>query len=180
MNLHSALRETGAVYGFALDGIIARKGIVRKSEFAVISGAPLAMKKQVSSERVLNTLVMAGALRIESYAGEECVVLQEFRLEDVDRTGFKARAVVEDALLDAVREWSKNMGLSSYNKIGVRSDEKTRPTIGSFVYDLAGPSYLLPLKGQGNNPGWLIADIFSGSTLDENHIAYFIKKGPTP
>ena len=68
------------------------------------------------------------------------------------------------------------MGLASYNKIGVRSDEKTRRTIGSFVYDLAGPSYLLPLKGQGNNPGWLIADIFSGSTLDENHIAYFIRK----
>src|SRR6516162_3035334 len=39
-NFHDALRETDSVYAAAIDGVIARGGIVAVDEFAVISGAP--------------------------------------------------------------------------------------------------------------------------------------------
>ena len=42
-------REAGAVYAYAIDGLFARGGIVPVDEFAVVSGAPIALKKQVPS-----------------------------------------------------------------------------------------------------------------------------------
>ena len=45
------LRETGAIYACAIDGLRARGGVVPVGEFAVVSGAPIALKKQVAFRR---------------------------------------------------------------------------------------------------------------------------------
>lgn len=176
INLHLALRETNAVYAFALDGMIARGGIVKASEFDVISGAPIALKKQVASNRVLESLIVAGALRREQFGGEECVVIERPEIGEVNRSGFKGRLSVENTVLDGIREWSRKMGMASYNSIGIRNENPQKLTIGAFKWDLAGPSYLIPLRGEKGKPGWLVADVFSGRTLDENSITYFIRK----
>ena len=51
-SFHRALRAAHSVYGYAIDGLLARGGLVPAAEFGVISGAPRAMKKQVSSGTV--------------------------------------------------------------------------------------------------------------------------------
>ena len=51
-NLMRDLRESGAVYGCAVDGLRARGGVVPVDDFAGVSGAPIALKKQVPSRVV--------------------------------------------------------------------------------------------------------------------------------
>src|SRR5438105_575590 len=61
-NFHRDLRATNSVYGAALDGVLARGGTIRKDDFPVISGAPIAQKGQVSAQHVASRLESAGFL----------------------------------------------------------------------------------------------------------------------
>ena len=61
-NLLRDLRETGAVYACAIDGLAARGGVVSEDEFAVVSGAPIALKKQVSSKQTAWQLFTLGVM----------------------------------------------------------------------------------------------------------------------
>lgn len=78
-------------------------------------------------------------------------------------------------MLDGLREWCRKIGLASYNAIRIRGDEDLKP-IGPFAFDLAGPSYLLPLQGSANKPGFVVADVFAEGILTVHEIQFFIRK----
>lgn len=176
INFQGALRETNSVYGAAIDGLIARGGIVHIDDFAVISGAPIALKGQVASERVAKVLESAGVVRQEEIQGEQWIVLRRTELGQTDINGYRSRRITEDIILDGLRDWARKMGLASYNAITVRRDTTNKRMIGAFRWDLTGPSYLFPLKGSLSTPGFLMADVFSDYTLDEYAVNYIIRK----
>ena len=58
-------------------------------------------------------------------------------------------------------------------------DEEPAPQVSTFKFDLCGPSYLRALtKMQGGkpNPGFLVADVVVGTTLDEASVTPFVRK----
>ncbi len=171
-----AMRETNSVYGFAIDSLIARGGIIKISEFAVFSGAPIAMRGQVASQRVARTLESSGVIQKQEVNGEECYVLKRSELGIADFFGHKPRTITENIILDGVREWSRKMGFASYNSIVTRTESLEKRRVGAFAWDLTGPSYLLPLKGEDSKPGFLVADVFADTVLDEFAIKYMIRK----
>ena len=175
-NLIRDLRETNSVYGAALDGLIARGGIVSADEFPVISGAPLALKGQISSDRVANTLVSAGAIeRITLADLGDCIMVARPEIGLADSRGYRPRVTAEGVILDGVREWARKLGLGGYNSINIRGEGRLRQ-VGQFNWDLSGPSYLLPLRrGQAKN-GFLVADVFADGILDTPAIQFFIRK----
>ncbi|MDT4830021.1 hypothetical protein FQZ97_634640 [compost metagenome] len=175
--LQRDLRSTGSVYGLALDGLIARQGAVRESNFAVISGATTTpVSRQVTAQTVLDRLHDAGLIDISYIGADRVVTLKPFELGFADIEGIKARDTAERIILDGLREWARNIGAASYNKIRIRGEPELEP-IRQFAFDLAGPSYLLPLNGgSSKQPGFLVADVFSEGTLDEAQIRYFIRK----
>ena len=70
--------------------------------------------------------------------------------------------------------------MASYNLIRIR-DSQCSPRFGPFHWDLCGPSYLLPLltrmpKGTSTKPGFLVADVFCGRSLEQSHIEYVRRK----
>jgi len=175
-NLLRDLRETNSVYGAALDGLMARGGIVSADEFAVISGAPLALKGQISASRVADTLVSAGAIQRTTLAGfGDCYLSARPEIGNPDSTGFRPRLTADGVILDGVREWARKLGLAGYNSIAIRGDGRLRQ-VGQFNWDLSGPSYLLPLRrGQAKN-GFLVADVFADGNFDVHSIQFFIRK----
>lgn len=175
--LHRDLRASGSVYGMALDGLLARQGAVFSETFGVISGATaVPIKKQVTSETVLSRLEEAGLINQVNYGDGLIAYVRPTEIFSPDVSGVKARDAVERIILDALREWARNIGAASYNQIAIRGDETLVP-IQQFQFDLAGPSYLLSLRrGTQGEPGFLVADVFSEGTLDEFHIRYFIRK----
>jgi len=113
-NLIRDLRETNSVYGAALDGLIARGGIVSADEFPVISGAPLALKGQISSDRVANALASAGAIeRITLADLGDCIMVARREIGLADSRGYRPRLTAEGVILDGVREWARKLGFQS-------------------------------------------------------------------
>lgn len=172
----NALRDTGSIYGHVIDALAARGGVIPTDEFAIISGAPIAMKRQVTTSRLLNTLISAGIVRRAYFEGvDDCVVIDRFELGTPDFAGLRARRLAEGIVLDAVREWIRKLGIASYNKIAIRGD-KAELIVGQFKWDLTGPSYLIPLKRDEGKPGFVAADVFVDCELTEYDIRYFIRK----
>ena len=175
-SLHTALRAANSVHGYAIDSLLARGGVIPVADFSVISGAPRAMKKQVSSARLLNALTSAGVLKRIMYKGlGDCVAIDRYELGIPDLGGVRARRLAEGVVLDAVREWVRKLGIGSYNAVTIRGDDAER-LVGQFRWDLTAPSYLLPLKRPGGKPGFVTADVFVDQHLDEFQIRHFTRK----
>ncbi|UJB31377.1 hypothetical protein [Chromobacterium sp. Beijing] len=175
--LQRDLRSTGSVYGMALDGVLARRGAVAQTEFAVVSGATVKpVKKQVTAQTVLDRLSTAGLLTERRIGDESVVVVGRHELGIADTQRLKVRDVAERIILDGLREWASRNGAASYNQIRIRGELELQP-IQQFGFDLTGPSYLLSLRrGKAGAPGFLVADVFAEGLLDEYHIRYFIRK----
>lgn len=170
------LRATNSVYAATIDGLIARGGLIRASEFASISGATVIPQKgQLPVETVAKRLIAAGFMKEENYIDEgKCYELPP-SLAYGSLVEMRARDLTERILLDGVREWCRKIGLASYNAIRIRGDAELKP-IGPFAFDLAGPSYLLPLQGAATKPGFFVADAFAEGILSIHEIQFFIRK----
>lgn len=175
-NFMRDLRESGSVFAAAIDGIAARGGLIKAEDFAVVSSASLYPQRgQLHVDTVANRLIAADFMR-EIYDVDmgRCFMLH-YAFGGSTSTIQRARDLTERVLLDGVREWARKIGLASYNAIRVRGEPELKP-IGPFAFDLAGPSYLLPLQRGSGKPGFIVADVFSDGILTADHVSYFIRK----
>lgn len=172
----TAMRESASVFGLAIDGLLARRGVVTEAEFAVISGASATgLKGQLMASSVAQRLQAAGVLDRRSFEGVTHWEIRRDVLGTPDYFGLRARTLTENILLDGLREWVRKMGMASYSKIVIRGDEERKP-ISSYMFDLAGPSYLLPLQSAGVQPGYFVADVFADTVMTEHQVQYFLRK----
>ena len=141
------LRETNSVYAAAIDGFIARGGRLPSDQFAVISGATVSPRKgQLHVDAVAKRLIAASFIKeVHDSDDGHCYELAGSLAYGTSAV-MRARDLTERITLDGVREWCRKIGMASYNAIRIRGDAELRP-IGPFAFDLAGPSYLLPLQG---------------------------------
>ncbi|MDI9336538.1 MAG: hypothetical protein QM520_05885 [Gammaproteobacteria bacterium] len=164
-----------------MDGLLARFGVTTVDEFSVISGATvIPIPRQVTATTVMEQLQEAGLVIQHNYGDKSVIKITQDILGLPDHEGMRARDAVERITLDKVRDWARNIGAASYDKIAIRGEKAMQP-IQQFRFDLAGPSYLLPLlrplqQNGKRGTGFLVADVFSGRTLDEYHIKYFLRK----
>jgi hypothetical protein len=170
------LRASGSVYAAALDGMIARGGMIRADQFKAVSGAPVMPRKgQVHADLVAKRLIKADFLKEIHDSDEGLCYEMPFSLASAVTVGMRARDMTERILLDGMREWLRKIGMASYNAIRVRAEPDLKP-IGPFAFDLAGPSYLLPLQGAATKPGFVVADVFAEGILTIDQIQFFIRK----
>jgi hypothetical protein len=177
VNLQRDMRATESIFGAAIDGLIARHGVILEKEFLVISGATSTpLKKQLMAKTVADRLINAGIIERRNLEdGNSYLFICRNEISNPDWGGIESRNLTEGIILDGLREWAKKLGLASYNKINIRGEINMKP-VGPFMFDLAGPSYLLPFKNKVKQPGFLVADVFSDGILDEYQIRYFIRK----
>ena len=171
------LRDQGAVLGCAIDGLEARGGIVPVDEFAVVSGAPIALKKQVSSEHTADRLKTLGVMEERRLNGlGHCFVARPNAVIQPLTVGhIRARHITESIMLDGLAQWIRKNGIGSYHKVSIRGDGQPR-RVGPFKWDLTGPSYVRPVRRAKVKHGFVVADVFSQERLDVPHIQYMIRK----
>ena len=176
-NLLRDLRETGAVYGCAIDGLKARGGIVPVDEFAVVSGAPLALKKQVSTGWAAWQLVDLGVMSkgVVDGFGYCFAANREALFQPLQPSHIKARRLAETVMLDGLRQWAWKNGIGSRDTIAIRGENHPL-LVGQFKWDMTGPCYLLPLRRERFTHGFVVADVFADTELDAYQIRYFVRK----
>jgi hypothetical protein len=178
--LVEALIRTRSAYGLAIESILQRGGLIPVKHFAIACGAPMMQARHLSPDTIFNRLKQAQLLDKVLVSGiGECIVFSqyegryEFLAQDV-----RARLITESVLLKAISDWSRKLGLVSYEKVSTR-DGETLPRVGTFAWDLTAPSYLSFLtKGDDGKqkPGFLACDILLGEEVGVGGIRPFLQK----
>lgn len=180
-HLREALFATGSAYGFAIAALQQRDGIVPAKQFPVVCGAPLKQRRHLSPDTIFQRLSEAGLLTKVMMPGVgECIALvQSEGRYDVLAEQMRARAITEDILLRAVKDWLRKLGIASYGKVAIRADPEL-PKVGTFLWDLSAPSYLghMVRKGKDNKskPGFVACDVYLGSTMTMAGVRPFVRK----
>lgn len=172
-----AMRATKSGFGATLDALNARGGTVLVSELNVIGGTSGAGSRgQLMASSMAERLIAAGAIAKFAGSGNDMFYsLSQPALGSADMEGHHSRQLTEKIELNAMREWIRKLGLASYNTIAIRHEEARQPVCG-YLFDLAGPSYILPVRSGGKQPGFVVADVFSGVVMTEFSIQYFLRK----
>lgn len=180
-----ALLETSPAYGGAIAALQQRGGLMPKPHFLIACGSPLAQKRHLSPQTVLDRLTKAKLLdEIDVPGLGPCVARAQEGSFYADLVpALQARLVVEDILLKAVRGWARSLGMVSYDKAKIRDEGPELPKVGTFAWDLSAPSYLggLVEREQGGTPkpGFLVCDIVLDHKVTAAGIAPFLQKCKT-
>lgn len=183
--LIDAIITDSPAYGPALAALVQRGGIVPKNHFGIICGCPIRQKKQISFENVLERFNKVGITKEIDVPGiGTCIITgDKIRDEITNLPRLRARLIAEGILLNAVRDWAKKLGLASYDKVTIRDEGEEQPRVGTFHWDMTGPSYVAPMIEWRNTgkpkPGFIACDVFLGNEVDSRGIAPFLRKYST-
>lgn len=182
-SLYAAIFATNGPYARALGAVQAR-GVVPLTHFIGACGAPIAQKKQLSASTVLDRMVDANVLVKQVMPGlGPCVMTKktyerdEYSLDELS-IATRSRLIAESVMLDSIREWLRRLAMVSYNSVQTRGAEM--PRVGTFAWDLTGPSYLTSvvtrLKDKGIKSGWVVCDALLIENAQLKHIEPFLHK----
>ncbi|MGH6696254.1 hypothetical protein [Sphingopyxis sp.] len=179
--LGRALIDTNSAYGFAIAALRQRGGIVPAREFQIVSGAPMKLQKHLSPSTIFTRLQEAGLLEqvIVPGSGECIALIQSEGHYEFGADNIQARRITENILLAAVKDWLKKMGIASYGKVALRTDDEI-PQVGTFAWDLTAPCYLGPMvrkSAEGKvKPGFVVCDVHLGDKMTRDGVEPFIRK----
>jgi hypothetical protein len=172
-------------YGGGLAALLARGGAMPVAHFAIACGAPVAQKGHLSPAAILDRLQVAKLVQTVDVPGiGTCVELShQSAAESYELARMRARLHTEQILLSATKDWARNLGLVSYNKVSLRDESEHQPKVGTFHWDMAAPSYLGPLAkwagGGKPKPGFLVCDVLLGVNIAAHELQPFINKCKT-
>ena len=184
-NLNESLLETNSAYGRAISAIRQRGDFIPMEHFTIACGSPLELKRHLSPDNIFKGLEHAGLLQKTSIHGfGECISLIHLdEYYELLATDLRARLITEDILLLTIKEWAKNLGIVSYDKVKIRKRGNSPPAVGKFAWDMTAPCYLnwmLKFDRDGNaKPGFFACDIYLGKTVSLAGIKPFIYKCDT-
>lgn len=186
--LAAAIDKLGGSYSMALAAVDART-IVPIAHFPIVCGAPIKQRKHLAADAILNRLQQSEAIAIQDVPGlGQCVVSRAYaRHADArDRARATARLLAERVLLETTCGWIRRLALASWNKVALRDDPDLngeQPRVGTFNWDMTGPSYLAPLSSWDQNkkrkPGYLTCDVLLNEEVTAAAIAPFLHKCQT-
>ncbi|MBM3117891.1 hypothetical protein [Jeongeupia naejangsanensis] len=177
------LLEHSVSYGGGLAALMARGGLMPVPHFLIACGAPVAQKGHIAARGVLDRLRAAELVKVFDTPGVgECVELaQTVDAPSWELSRMRARISTEAVLLNAIKDWARNLGVVSYNKVALRDEGEEQPRVGTFNWDLAGPSYLAPLTqwdkvASSVKQGYLVCDTLLGVNVEAYQLQPFIHK----
>jgi hypothetical protein len=179
-NLKDAIVGAGGAYARAILAVQGRR-VVPKWQFPIVCGAPLQRRKHLTPTQVLDRLRDAGVFVEQDVPGLGSVIAMADRAQSIppaDIAAAVARQTGESLLLDMVRDWSRRLGISTWDAVRVRKPKGPLPEVGSYAWDIASPSYLLPLAQwgkSGKKPGFFACDVLGG-TIQEHAASVFRHK----
>ena len=172
--LYKALKEAGKQYYIILKSLGFNHGQIPENELASYSiNTKHPLKGHLTLDTVISNLINAKLIRRE----EENIFLEEEISMvmgcNINPTYSKSLGVAKNFLLDQFTDWSKSIGLVSYNSIKHHSE------FGKYQFNFVAPSYIGSLPKKLNDkivPSFVIADILIDGLINIEEIDFVIKK----
>ncbi|EPE4171244.1 hypothetical protein ACSILQ_000662 [Yersinia enterocolitica] len=179
--LISALEQSSVAYARALDCLYARDRFLPIKYFGIASGSPLALKKHLSAENVLERFKKAEIVHVFNIHGVgDCISLdKDMEIVTQRANSAKMRFIAEKIALSAIQDWAKKLALGSADSFKLRDNIGIQPRVGSFEWDLTAPSYITGLTQWSESkpaPGFLVCDILLMEDVPLSGVNPFIHK----
>ncbi|MFC6199207.1 hypothetical protein [Ponticaulis profundi] len=177
--LENAFKTSGTAYWHTIVGLTARGGGCPRSLFPRVCGAPIARKRQLSPDRILERLIAIQLLEVDDQDPEnEVVRFHPLHYPRAPEAELQATMLAEHIALQAIGDWLKKLGFGSYGKFKVRESDEL-PIVSGIAWDLSAPSYLRPLaqkSGESIRPGFVVCDINLRGAISEGEVSQFVRK----
>lgn len=169
--LSRALKKAGKQYHILLQSLDFHYGQLRLDQLPSYSINPvLDLKGHVTFQTALNNLLR---LHIISSDKDYITLSESFSDNSPKKAKSKAIEVAKNFLLIQFNDWSRKIGLVAYNS------SKFYSSFGNYQFNFVSPSYVGSLPNRKSNtivPGFVIADILIGNTINESQIEFHINK----
>ena len=171
--LRDAFEKVGKRNFAVLLAIDYHHGIISKKEIANYMFSPTSnIKGHQNAATIISNLTNAQVL----VDFDEDHYQLNTHLSDGNQPDFRYYKAIEFSkalVINHFNNWSRNIGLSSFNKGNFNS------TVGGFQFAFTAPSYIAGLVQYKNSipkPGFLIADILMGNKAGIKEVDFFIQK----
>ena len=168
--LITAFKSSGGQYYTIIQAIEFHYGYIKKEQIAAYSSSPVDnLKGHKKIDNIVNKLIELEVLYKEGdyYKLNQIVSINE------NFNQFKAVETAKNFVLIQFHDWTRNIGLTSYNTGTFYSQ------FGKFSWGFVSPSYVTTLTRFNNSnitPGFVIADILIGNKIELSAIQFFIQK----
>lgn len=169
--LSRAFKKAGKQYNIILQSLDFHYGQLKLAHLPAYSVNPiLDLKGHTTFNTALEKLIRLNLV----HADEEFVTVSSL-ITDNNTNSKRAKGieVAKNFLLIQFNDWSRKIGLVSYNSSKFHSE------FGKYQFNFVSPSYIgsLPkINKQKIIPAFVVADILIGNTINENQIEFFINK----
>ncbi|MFA9190477.1 hypothetical protein AAGV28_03765 [Flavobacterium sp. FZUC8N2.13] len=169
--LYRALKKAGKQYHIILQSLDFHYGQLKTEHLPTYSINPiLDLKGHITFKTVLEKL---NELRLINIEDGTVTISNLITDNNVNLKRSKGIELAKNFLLIQFNDWSRKIGLASYNS------SKFHSQFGKYQFSFVSPSYIGSLPKFNNNniiPGFIVADILIGNTVNENQIDFFINK----
>lgn len=168
--LIEALKSSGKKYFSIIKSIEYHYGFINKDRLAAFSYSPVKnLKGHRNFDSVIGQLIELGIIYEEesNYKLNSSVYIAE------NYQHSKSLEVVENFLIDQFNDWSRSIGLTSYNLAQYYSE------FSKFLWAYVSPSYITSLVRYNEKkmmPGFVVADILIGNKNNDEAVIFFLKK----
>ncbi|MBV7532861.1 hypothetical protein [Chitinophaga sp. sic0106] len=146
-------------------------GYLHKEQLAAYSFSPvLALKGHKRFDVLIKNLLTMNVLKEEN---DYYIINNQMALIEPNHSQYKAIAVTQKFLLDQFSEWTRNIGLGSYNTGKIYSD------FGNFKWGFTSISYSIGIsnfKDGKKSAGFIVADVILGNSLSLHDVDFFLQK----
>tara|TARA_R110002096_G_scaffold426827_1_gene637053 strand:+ start:105 stop:1559 length:1455 start_codon:yes stop_codon:yes gene_type:complete len=172
--LSRALKKAGKQYHIILQSLDFHFGQIKLSQLPSYSVNPvLDLKGHVTFGTALDKLKRLNLIHVD----DEFVTVSGLITDNnPNHNRAKGIEVAKNFLLIQFNDWSRKIGLVSYNSSKFHSE------FGKYQFNFVSPSYIGSLpKRNGKNiiPAFVVADILIGNTVNEGQTEFFINKVKT-
>ncbi|WBX72877.1 hypothetical protein PG913_08160 [Tenacibaculum pacificus] len=168
--LYNALKKAGKQYFTIIQSLDFHYGQLKTEHLPSYSISPvLDLKGHVTFSSVLEKLISLRLITIK----DDFILLSNIPDSNFNSKKAKGLDVAKNFILIQFNDWSRKIGLVSYNSSKFYSE------FGKYQFNFVSPSYIgtLPKNNKTNLiPGFVVADILIGNTVNENQIEFFLNK----
>jgi len=166
-----ALRKSGKQYHTILQSLDFHYGQLKIDQLPAYSINPIQdLKGHMTFVSALDRLIKLKLVHVdEEFVSVSGIITDNYK----NSKRAKGIEVAKNFLLVQFNDWSRKIGLTSYNSSAFHSE------FGKYQFNFVSPSYIgsLPKVNTKNIvPGFIVADILIGNTVNDSQVQFFINK----
>ena len=171
-SLLQAIKQHSKINYTYIQAFLAQNGYISKSVLPAFVSAPIGkLKNHKMHSEILKNLIET---QIITEFSEERYALNKAFFDASNLNRSIGLEIAKKTIINDFNSWARGVNLISYEKGKTLFD---KPEFAQFQWAYTAPSYIQPLySSKENQPGFVIADVFYGSTATKESIRFFIDK----